>query len=222
MPEVAQQIDPPRDALCLGCNYPLRGLADRRCPECGQDFDPNDADTFITGGRWGRLARWWLKPTRRWIDLCALLAGLMLIVGHQWFRRRRFTIGYWQWCDVPLPRWLDIELIQIQLFELAVFAWFGLLVVWMILIAGRRRALKWSARPQQKLLLDRPRRRFAAWVFLLSAFFAGVSNDECYHADHFKLYGWGSIDHGQYVENCPQMIHRVHLFGNWYAHFHAP
>ncbi len=32
--------------FCLECGYPLDGLRDPRCPECGRDFDPLDASTF--------------------------------------------------------------------------------------------------------------------------------------------------------------------------------
>ena len=32
----------PPDARCLTCDYALRGLTARRCPECGRAFDPDD------------------------------------------------------------------------------------------------------------------------------------------------------------------------------------
>lgn len=32
--------------FCLDCGYPLDGLRDPRCPECGLEFDPLDAGTF--------------------------------------------------------------------------------------------------------------------------------------------------------------------------------
>ena len=32
--------------FCLDCGYPLDGLRDPRCPECGLGFDPLDAATF--------------------------------------------------------------------------------------------------------------------------------------------------------------------------------
>ncbi len=31
---------------CKHCRYRLDGLADNRCPECGEAFDPNDPATF--------------------------------------------------------------------------------------------------------------------------------------------------------------------------------
>jgi MFS family permease len=32
---------------CLGCGYILDGLPENRCPECGREFDPNDADSYL-------------------------------------------------------------------------------------------------------------------------------------------------------------------------------
>jgi len=32
--------------FCLGCKYPLDGLAEHRCPECGRPFDPADSTSF--------------------------------------------------------------------------------------------------------------------------------------------------------------------------------
>ncbi len=32
--------------FCLGCDYPLGALASSCCPECGLDFDLEDAGTF--------------------------------------------------------------------------------------------------------------------------------------------------------------------------------
>jgi hypothetical protein len=31
---------------CRECRYPLDGLSEARCPECGLDFDPSDKTTF--------------------------------------------------------------------------------------------------------------------------------------------------------------------------------
>jgi predicted amidophosphoribosyltransferase len=33
--------------FCLGCSYPLDGLDEHRCPECGRAFDPADPGTFV-------------------------------------------------------------------------------------------------------------------------------------------------------------------------------
>jgi hypothetical protein len=42
---------PARSIYCLGCLYPLGGLPEPRCPECGRPFDPDDPKTFGTVGR---------------------------------------------------------------------------------------------------------------------------------------------------------------------------
>jgi len=39
------------DAHCTGCDYPLRGLQGRVCPECGRGYDPGDARSFRSGPR---------------------------------------------------------------------------------------------------------------------------------------------------------------------------
>jgi hypothetical protein len=36
---------------CLNCRYPLDGLMENRCPECGCRFDPDDAATYWDGTR---------------------------------------------------------------------------------------------------------------------------------------------------------------------------
>ena len=37
---------------CIQCRYPLFGLIDSRCPECGQTFDPNDPTTYLKTDRY--------------------------------------------------------------------------------------------------------------------------------------------------------------------------
>jgi predicted Zn-ribbon and HTH transcriptional regulator len=39
----------PEDAGCKSCGYSLRGMAARRCPECGREFDPNNLSTMHLG-----------------------------------------------------------------------------------------------------------------------------------------------------------------------------
>ncbi len=38
--------DMPWNAVCSGCEYPLRGLGHPECPECGLPFDPGDIHSF--------------------------------------------------------------------------------------------------------------------------------------------------------------------------------
>jgi predicted amidophosphoribosyltransferase len=37
---------------CKTCRYDLRGLPEPRCPECGNEFDPNDASTYYAELPW--------------------------------------------------------------------------------------------------------------------------------------------------------------------------
>lgn len=36
----------PWTAVCLDCEYPLRGLGHHACPECGRHFSPKDHNTY--------------------------------------------------------------------------------------------------------------------------------------------------------------------------------
>ena len=38
--------DGPAPMTCLGCDYPLAGVAANACPECGRAFDPADRKTY--------------------------------------------------------------------------------------------------------------------------------------------------------------------------------
>ena len=69
----------PDHALCVGCNYALRGLADFRCPECGRPFDPRDGGTIVYTG-WYNPVLYWLPG---WCAAALLVAfvSLMLVVA---------------------------------------------------------------------------------------------------------------------------------------------
>jgi len=61
-------VDLLADAFCLQCSYPLRGLTEYRCPECGKAFDPKEmAGSFLP--EWPRLMVWYLTA--------ACLAGFL-------------------------------------------------------------------------------------------------------------------------------------------------
>ncbi|MCC6679048.1 MAG: hypothetical protein IT436_18135 [Phycisphaerales bacterium] len=51
----------PADSRCLGCRYPLEGVVDPRCPECGRAFDPDDESTVYVPGR----HTWWQRNALR-------------------------------------------------------------------------------------------------------------------------------------------------------------
>ena len=60
---------------CLKCSYVLDGLPEQRCPECGREFDRNDASTF----------RKHPKPVKKTyaIILTYLLSGILALVETQ-------------------------------------------------------------------------------------------------------------------------------------------
>ena len=47
---ITPRVDFRERAFCLGCGYALRGLVERRCPECGRGFDPFDPWTMRVPG----------------------------------------------------------------------------------------------------------------------------------------------------------------------------
>lgn len=48
--------------FCSACGYPLTFLAEQRCPECGQAFDPNDPDTYHEIDDWVLLGMFGAGP----------------------------------------------------------------------------------------------------------------------------------------------------------------
>jgi hypothetical protein len=67
-----------RDIYCLSCYYNLRGLTERRCPECGRPFDPDVASTYsITPS--AQRARKALNQVSA--TLARMTDGLALLVG---------------------------------------------------------------------------------------------------------------------------------------------
>lgn len=95
------------EAFCLGCDYPLRGLTEYRCPECDREFDLNQSWTFATRRPMTRLAKWLLKPPG-WIFLSttAVAAGLML------------------WAHTPPDAYFGLFLIAFGLWLLVGGLWF--------------------------------------------------------------------------------------------------
>jgi hypothetical protein len=75
---------------CVQCSYALDGLPERRCPECGQPFDPDEPTTFRTRPQNakdaivravnavfpGRRRRW---PRTTWFALGLVVALLALL-----------------------------------------------------------------------------------------------------------------------------------------------
>ena len=73
-------------ATCLHCNYPLRGLPEPRCPECGNGFDPHDPRTYRARRVPEFVARWLSNVSRRtdrgrWWTIALLVWGGSALAG---------------------------------------------------------------------------------------------------------------------------------------------
>ncbi len=72
--------------FCKRCAYPLRGLRQDECPECGRPFDPDAPHTFLRAPR-GQTARRWLLRTLIVVLPVALLIGGWR--GYDYWRAQR-------------------------------------------------------------------------------------------------------------------------------------
>ncbi len=71
---------------CKTCHYSLANLTERRCPECGTAFDPNDATTFEAHRRF-----WRANPHAQrgyaiivWLMAACELVTYVQLVEHWW------------------------------------------------------------------------------------------------------------------------------------------
>lgn len=71
-------------ARCNGCGYVLIGLPAGRCPECGRDFDPDNAATFTTRPPFIRWKYWLPGFLLATISGTLLWAVLILYAGWSW------------------------------------------------------------------------------------------------------------------------------------------
>lgn len=69
----------PESARCLHCDYPLRGLREARCPECGQAFDENDPTSFCDPAHPDRTRGARLRPTP--VAWLVLVAGTCIVLA---------------------------------------------------------------------------------------------------------------------------------------------
>lgn len=58
----------PETAACSSCGYLLRGLIEATCPECGREFDPAEAETYVADP--AKYKR------RKWVKRGVLAVGL--------------------------------------------------------------------------------------------------------------------------------------------------
>jgi hypothetical protein len=137
----------PPAALCWRCNYPLHGLGEPRCPECGRPFDPADPDSMNLGRPMGAFVRRLLRPAP-WFEP-VVYAYLLVMLG----------VG----ALFPLSRWSMI---------MAFFAtWLLLGVPYFLRSAARHAVVKWYRQPRWRAQVDRAmtRRvgRTTAWAAAL-------------------------------------------------------
>lgn len=64
--------------FCKNCSYSLVGLMDRRCPECGEPFDPEDSHSFRPRPAWPVWARMTIRLS---VALLIMLATVFLVNG---------------------------------------------------------------------------------------------------------------------------------------------
>lgn len=88
----------PDAARCRRCDYPLRGLTEPRCPECGRDFDPENPKTYHVRSRRQLTPRFGSRghALDRTAYLAAfVLAGIVAAVVE--------LIGGWAWNELYVP-----------------------------------------------------------------------------------------------------------------------
>jgi len=210
----SEPIAAPADGLCLDCNYPLRGLAEPRCPECGRAFDPADAHTFNPGRPMPRWTRWWLKPAGRGMLIGAALAALLLA-----------TVPYRDFMEPGVsylaPHFripLTDRHVGITHKSVAALLWLALFVAW-----SGRAAMRWFIvrhfRQDRALLrVDRRVRRLSSVLFLASMFLAGCGTYDCWHARYINVWGFGGIAYSEHGGPCYHRAERwAHLAGPFYA-----
>jgi hypothetical protein len=105
---------------CLNCKYDLRNLAEHRCPECGREFDPNDATTFLTAATHLEF----LTTVQRVLILFLLAVIVLIIIDFEPFRP--------EFLDLKDPGRLR------YIVKLGVFGLVALLVVHLLLSRSRK------------------------------------------------------------------------------------
>lgn len=80
-PDQIENTIAPVTSWCLGCDYPLKGLTENRCPECGRVFDPGHPDTMRTAQTPGKIARWLMQPPKWPSHSFTCLAALIMVAS---------------------------------------------------------------------------------------------------------------------------------------------
>jgi hypothetical protein len=97
----------PDHALCLGCNYPLRGLDADRCPECGRGFDPGAPITMNLGRPLDSIAIASLRPIGWWGGVTLRFLAWVGVLGPAWLvpSRRLAILWFLLWCVFIFACW---------------------------------------------------------------------------------------------------------------------
>jgi hypothetical protein len=119
---VATKPGVPLMARCRGCRYPLRGLRENRCPECGRVFDPAEPRTMRLPHRPARLVRWLLRP-QTWLGRSLLPIA---VIAAAWGSREPgwenlvLQLGIWivAGCVIgTVPAWIALAALRVRGFR---------------------------------------------------------------------------------------------------------
>lgn len=101
---------PSEEGFCANCRYPLRGLPEPCCPECGQSFDPHDPHTFLVAGQrpMGPIARWLYQPPTLLFQASGVLSASFVLAA------------------AVVPGWIR------PLLHLGLICCFGISVFWLV------------------------------------------------------------------------------------------
>lgn len=185
------------DARCLACGYALRGLSENRCPECGKEFDPQNALTMSTPFTRQRLRlAYWLPSVLLLTTFVTLAAGLMILTALSGSSRRilfgsRTGLACWMAVLFCLSWWLRTRARSA--------------ILWPIQLPKRRS--KWWGR------------LFIGGIVVLIFFGSGGINAwSCPHGRSFRL-GPLVITHsttGGPCNNTEAMLETWRVSENWY------
>lgn len=89
--------------FCTGCRYDLRWLAAGKCPECGQGFDPDIAESYRSNPcfvppKWIRMVEW----------LTSLVPLVPLVLVHSEYVVGRIVLGHWPRSSLDDPMGIPV------------------------------------------------------------------------------------------------------------------